>query len=225
MMTDDAAVVERLFTGRHSCRAFTDEPVPEETIRRLLRLAQHSPSWCNTQPWDVFVTAPTATERLRRAFVEFATAEGPRPDVTFPSEYPGVYDDRRRATGIQLYESVGIARGDRTASAAQALRNFALFDAPHVAVVTTERALGTYGAVDCGVYLGHFLTAAQSLGLATVPQAALGAVAPVVRSELDLPDNRIVLFGVSFGYADVSAPENGFRTTRAEVDDILTIVT
>lgn len=223
-MLDEAAVVERLFAARHSCRAFIDEPVPDETIRRLVQLAQRSPSWCNTQPWDVFVTAPTATERLRQAFVEFASANGLQPDVEFPAEYPGVYDERRRSTGAQLYESVGITRGDRVRSAAQALRNFALFDAPHVAVVTSERSLGTYGAVDCGVYLGYFLVAAQSLGLATIPQAALGAVAPVLRAELNLPDNRIVLFGVSFGYPDLSAPENRFRTARADVDDVLTIL-
>lgn len=224
-MTDDAAVVERLFAARHSCRAFTEEPVPDATIRRLLRLAQHSPSWCNTQPWDVFVTTTDATARLRAAFVDLAASGGAEPDIEFPASYPGVYDERRRATAWQLYESVGITRGDRAASAVQAMRNFALFDAPHLAVITTERDLGTYGAIDCGVYLGHFLTAAQSLGLATVPQAALATVAPVLRTELALPDNRIVLFGVSFGYADAAAPANAFRTPRADLDEVLTLVT
>ena len=55
----------------------------------------------------------------------------------------------------------------------QALENFRLFGAPHVLIVTSERDLGVYGAVDCGLYGGSLLLAAQSLGIATIAQAAL----------------------------------------------------
>jgi proline dehydrogenase len=40
-----------------------------------------------------------------------------------------------------------VVRGDREASGRQARENFRLFGAPHVAIVTTDAALGTYGAV------------------------------------------------------------------------------
>src|SRR3546814_13607617 len=63
---------------------------------------------------------------------------------------------RRRECGLQLYDAVGVAHGDRAASGAQAARNFVLFDAPHVAIVTSRRELGAYGAVDCGAYVGTF---------------------------------------------------------------------
>jgi nitroreductase len=221
----DFEVVQRLLGARHSCRAFQDRPVDPAVIKQMLELAQRSPSWCNTQPWEVFVTAGEGTERLRAAITAFAAQTAPRPDLPFPTRYDGVHLERRRESAWQLYESVGIERGDRAASAAQALENFALFGAPHVALVTTERELGVYGAVDCGVYLGCLLIAAQSLGLATIPQAALAAVAPVIREQFGLADNRQVLFGVSFGYPDDDHPANGFRTTRAEIDDVMTWVT
>jgi nitroreductase len=218
-------VVQGLLETRFSCRAFLDRPVDRATITRILELAQHSPSWCNTQPWQVFVTASKGTERLRTAIVEFAAKTAPQPDLPFPARYEGVYQERRRECGWQLCESLGIARGDRAASAAQALENCALFGAPHVAVVTTERDLGVYGAVDCGVYLGCFLIATQSLDVAAIPQAALAAVAPVIREQFNLPDNRQVLFGVSLGYADDEQAANRFRTTRADLRDVVTWVT
>ncbi|MFJ9390500.1 nitroreductase [Nocardioides sp. NPDC101246] len=217
-------MLEQLLDARHSCRAFTDRAVDDATIQRLVHLAQRSPSWCNTQPWQIHVTRPATTRRLARAFVDHAFAYDPMPDIPFPTEYPGIYGERRRACGWQLYESVGVVRGDRAASSVEALRNYALFGAPHTAIVTTERALGTYGAIDCGVFLGHFLVAATSLGLATVPQAALAAVAPVIRTELGLPDNRTVVFGVSFGYEADGDPVNAFRTQRAAINDVLTFV-
>ena len=41
---------EDLIRQRYSARAFQDRAVPEPTLRAILTLAQHTPSWCNTQP-------------------------------------------------------------------------------------------------------------------------------------------------------------------------------
>jgi nitroreductase len=196
--------------------------VPPEVIARLLTLAQRSPSWCNTQPWQVIVTEGAATRRLSEAATAFASANPPAPDLPFPDRYAGVFLERRRECAWQLYERVGVEKGDRAASAVEAMRNYAFFGAPHVAIITTERDLGVYGAVDCGVYVGCFLLAAQSLGLATIPQAAVGAVAPAIRELYDLPPQRQVLMGVSFGYPDATHPANGFRTARADLTDVVT---
>lgn len=217
-------VVENLLDARFSCRAFLDRRVDDSTIERILDLARRSPSWCNTQPWHVHVTRDAGTDRLRREARSFAREHPPEPDVPFPVRYEGVYRERRRECGWQLYESVGIARGDRDASAAQALENFEFFGAPHVAIVTTERDLGAYGMVDCGVYVAAFILAAQSLGVATIPQAALAAVAPAIRRVLELPDNRMVVCGISFGYAEDAHRANGFRTSRAAITDSMTWV-
>jgi len=219
-----ADALGHLLDARHSCRAFQQRPVPRATIARILELAQRSPSWCNTQPWEVFVTEGEGTERLRATVSAFAAEHPLSPDLPFPARYEGVFRERRRECGWQLYESVGIEQGDRAASAAQTQQNFTFFGAPHVAIVTTERDLGVYGALDCGVYLGALLLAAQSFGVAAIPQAALAAVAPVLREELGLPEHRQVLFGVSFGYADDAHPANRFRTTRAGLDDVVTWV-
>jgi nitroreductase len=214
-------VLSSLLDKRFSCRGFQNRPVDGDTISRILELAQRSPSWCNTQSWQVMVTVGEATDRLRAATSTFAATNAPTPDLPFPERYDGVFLDRRRECGRQLYESVGIGRGDREASAREMLKNFAFFGAPHVAIITTQRDHGVYGVLDCGVYLAHFLLAAQSLGVATIPQAAFGAVAPVIREQFDLPDDRQVLCGVSFGYPDETHPANGFRTSRAAIDEIV----
>ena len=48
-----------------------------------------------------------------------------------------------------------------------------MFGAPHVAIVTSDEALGVYGAVDCGAYVSNFMLAAHSLGVGSIAQAAL----------------------------------------------------
>jgi nitroreductase len=209
---------------RFSCRGYLAREVPSETIEAILAIAQRTPSWCNSQPWQVVVTAPAATDRLRAALQAAPMLADEQWEIAPPKEYAGVYRDRRRTCGWQLYESVGVTPGDREASARQAAENFRLFGAPHVAVITTEPRLGTYGVLDCGAYVNNFMLAAASLGVAAIAQAALASKAQVLREALPIPSDRQVVCGISFGYADPSHRANAFRTERAQLADVLTIV-
>jgi nitroreductase len=232
MMRDlpsDAATLDRLIRARHSCRGYKAVQVPRETIDAMLRIAQGAASWCNSQPWQAIVVSGEATERFRDALYAHACAMSwadqksrpEQPDFPFPTHYAGIYKERQRETGWALYESVGIEHGDRAASGRQMLENFRMFGAPHVMIVTTEEDLGVYGAIDCGAYVAHILLAAQSLGIATIAQAALAGVAPFVRDWFGIPAARRIICGISFGYADPDHPANGFRTTRAPLDQVV----
>ncbi|TGD87913.1 nitroreductase [Mycolicibacterium sp. CH28] len=222
--TTETAALARLLQMRWSCRSFQPQPVDRAVINSVLDLARRTPSWCNTQPWQVLITEGEATERLRAGLTSRFVAGEVSPDFDFPNSYTGAYQDRRRECAVALYDSVGIERGDRAASAAQTAKNFELFGAPHVAILTTEADLGVYGAVDCGLYCQTFLLAAQSLGLGAIPQAALATQASFLREFFGLPEHRLVVCGISFGWPDLTAPVNGFRTTRLPVEDTATFV-
>jgi nitroreductase len=225
-MTDTAIdILETLLAARHSCRAFMPEQVPREIIERILHAAQRTASWCNSQPWQLMITSGEATRQFRDALYPVAASGTPNSgDFPFPREYRGVYLERRRESGFQLYNTLGIERGDRAAYARQAMENFNFFGAPHVAIITTDEALGVYGAVDCGGYVSNFMLAAQALGVATVPQAALAFHSEVVRKHFGLGDDRRVVCGISFGFADTDNKVNSYRTTRATLPDVATFV-
>jgi nitroreductase len=216
----DMTALERLLADRWSCRGYLPDEVPRETIERLLTVAGRTPSWCNTQPWEVTVLSGEATSSLVKAMAE--DAEHWTPDIPFPPGYEGVYADRRRESGWQLYEAVGVAKGDRDASAAQMLRNFEFFGAPHAAIVTTTASLGPYGAVDCGLFIDSFLLGAQALGLGACAQAAIAMRAGVVREHLGLADDRQVVAGIAFGVPDPEHPTNTYRTNRVPLDEFVT---
>ncbi len=211
--------LDSLLADRFSCRGYRPEPVPRATIDEILRLAQRTASWCNSQPWQVIVNGAAATERLRAALMAAPAGVPANFDIEPPADYRGVYRDRRRACGFQLYESVGIAHGDRAASARQARENFAFFGAPHVAIVTVEAVLGAYGVLDCGAYVQNFMIAARSLGVASIAQAALAARSGFLHDWFDIPSERNVVCGISSGHEDPEHPANGFRTPRAELAD------
>ncbi|MEV7608565.1 nitroreductase [Microbacterium sp. NPDC089320] len=218
------AALERILRERYSCRAFRAERVAEETIERILELAQRTASWCNTQPWHVYLLSGAARDRLAARLDEAAREREPVSDLAPPAAYRGVFQERRRAAGFALYESLGIERADLEGRQRQMLRNFAFFDAPHVAIVTSDADQGVYGAVDCGGYVANFVAAATALGVATIPQAAIAMHSDEVRAELGIPDDRLVVCAISFGLADEAHPANRFRTDRAVVDDAVTVL-
>ncbi|MFI1913246.1 nitroreductase family protein [Nocardia sp. NPDC020380] len=222
-MSDRYTTLESLLADRYTCRAFRPDPIPRDTIESILQLAQRTPSWCNTQPWHLTITEDaTATDRFRKALLSHVEGTPATTDIPFPASYNGVFRERRKECGAALYQAVGVARGDSEATLRQMLRNFELFDAPHVAILTTEADLGVYGAVDCGLYLTSFLLAAQSLGIATAPQAALATYSPFLHEYFSIPAHRQIIAGISFGYPDPDHAANGFRTTRADLAQSVT---
>src|SRR5689334_17456442 len=172
-------------------------------------MAQRTASWTNSQPWQVELLGGAALERFRAALYDHvASGAAPTPDIPFPREYRGLYRDRRRETGFGLYARLGIARDDLAARTRQALENFHFFGAPHLALVTTEEALGSYGAVDCGGYVSTFMLAAEALGVASIAQAAIAGHAGFVRDWLGLPADRLLVCGIALGHADPEHPAN-----------------
>jgi nitroreductase len=223
----DFQTIDRLLTGRRSCRGYLPDELPRETIEQVLTVAQHTASWCNTQPWHAHIVSGEARAALSKAAVDHVITTFGQPaasDFPFPAQYTGVYDERRKEVGWQLYDAVGVQRGDRDASAMQMLRNFEFFGAPHVAIITTDADLGVYGAIDCGLYVNSFMLAAQALGLGTCAQAAIGQVAPAVREFLDLRGDRRIVCGIAFGRPDPDHPTAGFTSHRAPITDAVTFV-
>jgi nitroreductase len=213
-------VLEGLLVERFSCRAFRPDPVPRPVIERILKAAQRTASWCNSQPWQVVIASGEAKEKFRQEIYAAVSSGAPDDgDFPFPREYRGVYQARRRESGFQLYNTLGIPRGDKAAYARQSLENFNFFGAPHVAIIHTDEALGVYGAIDCGAYVGNFMLAAQALGLGVIAQAALAHQSGLIRRHFKLGDDRRIVCGISFGFADRDHHINGYRTSRAGVTE------
>ncbi|MEJ7603904.1 MAG: nitroreductase [Kofleriaceae bacterium] len=216
--------LEATWRARRSIRAFRPTPIPRPTLEQLFGAAQAAPSWCNVQPWRVCVTEPPRTAALAEALQAAATSGLPTAEVPFPLDYPPPYKEQRQACGVALYQAMGVTRDDKAGRYAAWLRNYALFDAPHLAVVACDRRLGPYAYVDVGVWLGYVLTAAAALGVATCPMASVAAYPAPLRQMLPIADTDTILFGLVLGHADDAAPANACRTSREPIATNITFV-
>ncbi|MCV2891538.1 nitroreductase [Lentibacter sp. XHP0401] len=220
-MTAEHTALDSILKARHSCRAYLDTPVPRELIKQAVATAARAPSWCNAQPWHLLITEASETARLGKALHTHAQTSPMQPDLPWPESYSGAYKARRFDCGMQLYDAASIERDDKPARTAQMLENFNFFGAPHMALVSSPHELGAYGALDCGGFVTAFCAALTSLGLGSIPQAAPAGYAPFLREYFALPDDRLILCAVSFGYSDTKAPINSFRTPRAALSDLV----
>jgi nitroreductase len=150
--------------------------------------------------------------------------QAPNPDFNWKVAYHGIHRERQLGSANALYTSMNIAREDKIKRNLAMLRNWAFFDAPHVAFFTMDTYLGIMGAVDLGIYAQTLTLLLKEQGIDSCMQGALGQFPDPVREFLDLPEGRGILFGMSFGYADENVPANNCRTNRAELNDAVTFI-
>ena len=75
---------------------------------------------------------------------------------------------------------------------------------------------------DAGAWAQTFMLALTALGVGSIPQAALGLYPGVTRAILGVPETQRLLYGISFGMADTTAPANNFEVGRAALDETVT---
>ncbi|MFD0491147.1 nitroreductase family protein [Saccharopolyspora spinosporotrichia] len=115
-----------------------------------------------------------------------------------------------------MYAALGIGRDDHEARAAYDAESLRFYGAPHVAFLFLPPNAEARMAADLGMYGQTLLLALAAHGIASCPQGLLSFYADTVREALGVRDRKL-LFGVSFGYADPSAPVNDITVPRAEL--------
>jgi nitroreductase len=204
--------------SRRSVRGFLPEEVPARTLEAIFVAAQQAPSWCNIQPWRVWVTRGEQTRAVVAALTHAVDTEAPAPDFAWPSEYPEPYHRHRRECGLALYSAMDVARDDRAARHEAWMRNFQAFDAPHIALVAIDRRFNHYAMLDLGCWLQSLLLSAFAQGVSTCPEASLATFPGAVRGLLGIPDELGLVMGIALGYEDPTVKANGCRTARAPLD-------
>ncbi|MFE0173185.1 nitroreductase [Streptomyces sp. NPDC059002] len=216
--TELSGHAERLIRGRRAVRAFRPDAVAPETMRAIFSLAGAAPSNSNTQPWRTEVVSGAPRDRLADALQAAHAARRVSADFPYRDDmYAPVQQDRRTAFGAELYGALGIGRDDSAARAAYDAESLRFYGAPHVAFLfVSSGSTDARPAADVGAYMQTLLLAMAAYGVASCPQGLLSFYADIVRGELGISEGTL-LVGVSFGYADDTAPVNRVSTGRADL--------
>ena len=204
--------------ARTSVRAYTGEPVGEDTVRDLLAGAARSPSGGNVQPWKVIALAGEAKEAASAAgLAAIAANPGGEDDEApvYPRGLTEPYRSRRAKVGEDMYALLGIPREDRAARMGWLATNFAFFGAPVGLFFVVDRQMGRGQWAHLGMFMQTLAILAVEANLGTCMQEAWGMVRRTMHGHLGLPDHEMLYCGMALGHPDRDAPVNRLVTERA----------
>ena len=219
MKPEHASAFADIIQERRSIRAFLHDRVAQATLEKIFDMANHTPSNCNTQPWLVHVVSGEKLEILRKEIPAAMLSGNITMDYPYEGKYSGIYRERQVGAAEELFGVMNIKREEKIKRNDAFMRNFKFFDAPHVVFLFIPEHFGFREAIDIGMYAQSLMLSLTAHGLGCCPQTALGFHADLVRKTLGIDASQKLLFGISFGYTDTSAPVNQCRTTRARVNE------
>lgn len=229
----------KFLASRRSTREFQSTPLPEGLLQELLTDALTAPSWSNTRPFKVAIATGDAKDRISEEFQKrwnvlarfrsgglwikikiLLRGYGlPTSNRLMVRPYVAELKPRAERVGKELYEWIGIQRGDRKARDAQWGRNYEFFGAPVELFIFIHKSLHVYAANDAGLMLQNLILSAHARGLGTCLQGAVILWDDVVRKEFEISDDYRLLTGLAIGYPK-EAKINEFKAHRLSIDDV-----
>lgn len=209
--------------ARKSIRGFLPKPVPEEVLTEVLNIGVWSPSTVNAQSWEFVVLTGKTLEAVKQANAEqFAKGTPPRPDIGLTT-LTGPCRQRQVQLGKELYQLVGIPKGDTAGMQAWTRKNMTFFDAPAAILVFADREVpGLNAVMNTGLVIQTICLAALNYGLGTCLQWATGYYPDLIRKIVDIPESKMLYVSVAIGYPDWDAPANKLRSSREPLSNICT---
>ena len=207
---------------RYTVRSFKADPVSSETLHKIFEAALHTPSWANTQPWEIFVAGGDVLNRLRKAYLEYLKDCVPRnPDLAAPRKWPPDLQKRMEVVKAERIAAAERACLDTSTLADVAQINYRFFDAPIVVYLCMDRRLTPWSIFDIGLLVQSIMLAAQQFDVGSAPAVTLVAHPDLIRKELKIPDELLIIIGVALGYADSKHILNSFRSPRRSINEVI----
>jgi len=138
---------------RRSIRGFKSDPVPDDIVEKILHTAIKSPSYMNTQPWEVDVIVGVKKDALSRILHAKASSDVPQnPDIPVPEAWPANLEKRFRDHAARRLESLGVDRTDDVQRRQQRMENFRFYGAPCVLIVSIDSTLSGWSIFEAGLF-------------------------------------------------------------------------
>jgi len=229
----------QFLASRRSTRDFLSTQVPPEIIQQILKDGLTAPSWSNTRPFKVAVASGDIRDRISTEFLSrwsvlskimrkgimnklriiYSRYGLPTSNRLIVKPYPAELKPRAERVGREMYEILGVVRGDRTARDQQWAKNYSFFGAPVELFIYVHKSLHIYAASDAGLMMQNLMLSAHAHGLGTCAQGAVAIWDDVVRKEFNVPKGYRLLCGISLGYPSETSI-NDFKANRLEVEEL-----
>ena len=164
---DQKSCFNELMKQRHSSRYFQSKEIPEEVLKQIISTSLKAPSWCNAQPWNIYVASGNTLSEIRKTWI----SKNSQKIKGYADMNPGHrtdYSERGQKLTAILYQFA-----DKTVTDPKS-KNFMdvqyeLFNAPTMVYLTIPKGSPKYSILDTGALEMAILLSARANGVDSIP--------------------------------------------------------
>ncbi|WP_283620919.1 nitroreductase [Limosilactobacillus avium] len=205
---------EQALKNRHSVRQFTDQQVPLNDIRQIIKNVQLAPSWVNSQPYHVHLVVGESLERVRHEQFELEQ-KGIKGHSDIPVMSRKKWSKQAQANMAEWTQGLGEAAGKMGPAAAK------LYNAQAVIYLTLPKGYSAWSLYDLGAFGNDIVLAASNLGISSMTAYQFVKYPDMLRQQLAIPDDEDIIIGIGLGYRDDKAEVNTISSKRMDLEKIL----
>ena len=206
-----------LMKERHSARRFLPKEIPEETLKEIVRICLDSPSWCNSQPWNVYVVSGKPLEEIKKEWI----AKNEQKIKGYGDIQPvhrTEFSERCQKNMQEEFKLIEETTKDPELKSFWRA-NIECFNAPTVVYLTVHKGHSKWSIYDLGGFGMALMLAAKDLGVDSVVAYELIKYPDVLRKNVNIPDTEDIAIGIALGYETDDAV-NKFRAKKHTVEEV-----
>ena len=206
-----------LMKDRHSARDFQKKEIPEETLKEIVRIALDSPSWCNSQPWNIYVVSGKPLEEIRKVWI----AKNDEKIKGYADLQPVHRTEFSERCQKNMEEEFKLIKESTKDPELQAFwrKNIECFNAPTIVYLTLHKGHSKWSCYDLGGFGMALMLAAKDLGVDSVVAYELAKYPDVIRKFVKIPENEDIAVGIALGYENDDIV-NKFRAKKSTLEDV-----
>ena len=206
-----------LMKERHSTRKFQKKQIPEDILKQIISTSLLSPSWCNSQPWNIYVASGNTIEEIRKIWI----SKNREKIKGYSDIQPGHrtdFSERSQKVMDNLFNKVKECLKDPSMKEFNEA-NAIMFNAPSVVYLTLPKGHTKYSILDLGTLEMSIMLAAKDLGIDSIVAYELIKYPDVLRNSCKIPENEDIIIGIALGYEENDIL-NKFRANKLSLDEV-----
>ena len=208
---------KELMKQRHSARDFQSKEIPEDTLKEIVSIALMSPSWCNSQPWNIYVVTGKPLEEIRKVWIA-KNDEKIKGYGDIKPVHRTEFSERCQKNMEEEFKLIAENTKDPEMKSFWR-KNIECFKAPAVIYLTVHKGHSEWSIYDLGGFGMALMLAAKDLGVDSVVAYELTKYPDVLRKHVNIPDTEDIAMGIAFGYESDDIV-NKFRAKKHTLEEV-----
>lgn len=188
---------KELMKERHSCRRFQSKKIPEEVLKDIISISLQAPSWCDSQPWTIYVATGNTLEEIRKEWISKSN-EKVKGYADIKPGHRTDFSERSQASMAKFFKMAESLPNKNEAEEA----NYNLFNSQAMVYLTVNKGHTEYAVLDLGGIEMSIMLAAKDHGVDSIPAYMSIMYPDVLRKHLKISDKEDIVIGIALGYEE-----------------------